>query len=155
MASWDDLSVALTPDRIKVCCISLMFMLVCVGSPVSLLCFAQQPTHYVQLHPNTTQGNAPSLGNMHSTPSPFCFTSQLLALGSVEGQGWNPWPGCSRSQDPPLPYICKDINTPTYVHMRAPTQVLSNNARELKNTNTQTHIYTHTHKWMLGKWRHS
>lgn len=59
----------------------------------------------------------------------FCFTSPLLvllfALGRVEGQGRNPWPGCSRSQDPPLPYICKDINTPTYVHMRAPTQVLA------------------------------
>lgn len=151
---WADLSALLTPDRIMVrrhvayhkhsCsfawahfCIAGIFF-----STTYTLC--TPPSKY-PLPPR----NPPPLGKMHATSTIFfCFTSQLLvfrfALGRVEGQGWiSPAWVQQITRSPPALHlrgrkhsnICADVCSHAGTH--------SNNARELRNMNTQN---TYTNK---------
>lgn len=118
---------------------------------VLLVFFSQQPTHYAPLHPNTPSPQGIHLHwakCMQRPPSSFVlqvsFLSSDLPLGELKVKVEYPRPGCSRSQDPPPALhlrgrkhsnICADVCSHAGTH--------SNNARELRNMNTQN---TYTNK---------
>lgn len=122
--------------------ISPTFRLFCVGSHLYRCYFLLNNLHI--MHPSiqiAPPRNPPPLGALgslalqHKSASCICpwktWGSKLKSLA----------PAASRSQDPPLPYICEDVNTTSIcAHARSHAGTCGSNASELRDLQTQTHV---------------